>query len=278
MIQRKAIFWAVLLPAFLLPACENKEAASSQAENTAPKREPSRSEIPTEESGVITTGDPATDYDPSKDYKNKKGLAMDRTPEVQKALTAPPPAWLSFGKDIHPEFAEGKSTEIDWMVENTFNEQKAPHRVSIDGKTTPGNEVRWSRAILSPSGGKALFVPMDYLEGSNVFNIVEGEIDEQSGQAIPSINYDDPRRWTIGWKHFLSKSTIVGTVNEEDFSGHTTVRSSIYTYDLQTKTLSRIKVPDAIQQTLNNGINIEAVSEFAILVSSDNGYYTIVLK
>lgn len=265
----------------LVLSCEKKPESVDGSAKPLKSRERIESESPADRPGY-STGDPATDYDPEEDYKNTPGLAMDRSPELQKVLMAMPPDWLTIGENVKATFQKGKSDDLDWVITS---------RTSYVGETSRKITVNrndlivpqppksgWLRAMVSPNENRIILFPRDHLDGVQLFNIVEGQIVEDSSQSIPIINYDDSRRWTIGWDRFLSDSIIVGIMGEEDFSGHINVRSSIYTYDIENKILRRVDIPDSLKETFNQGISIQAASESSILVSSNDGDYTITIK
>src|SRR5690606_33474724 len=138
--------------------------------------------------------------------------------------------------------------------------------------------VQWSAASFDPNHGRLLLVPLEQTEPASLFRIEDGKILEDSREEVPSINYDDKRRWFIQWENWISDSEMVGVLNEEDISGHTITRSVIYLYDMDTRELRRVDLPYGFITGNDPSIEIVSVSQDSLILNTTDGEKIVSLK
>jgi hypothetical protein len=125
--------------------------------------------------------------------------------------------------------------------------------------------IRWS-----PSKSKAI---MDGNYGSvSLFSFENGLLDPTTIQAVPSVNYDDERRWFIRWEAFLSDTLLVGTMEDDHELEESELRSMVlYLYDTDRRSLRRVHLPREVVSNETLSYSIAGYSDRAILFRDGDG-------
>lgn len=249
-----------------IPACDSKEKAEQSgaaAGEAPPSKARSRPEISSEEK------------ERRADYKNSPGLAMNRNADIRDLLTRPKPDWLVLGPPVAtsvlPEEDRSASLRAAAASKVSFaagQQIKSAGAVSLP-EGISGKE--WASAILNPDGTRLLMVPLEMTVAPTLFKVEGNSAVETGKEEIPVVNFDDSRRWFIQWESWASDSELVGVLNEEDFSGHVTVRVGIYLYDVDSKTLRRVELPPEITSAEDPMIEIVAVSSDVLVINTREG-------
>lgn len=217
-----------------------------------------------------------------REGKNTRGLAMNRNEATTSLLTRAKPDWLSIGAPIVAEESPSKDISQNWKgPEYVPIKKSSPDTVSEVGELKFPEalaSIHWSSASFDPKRGRLLMVPLDGAEPASLFKVETGEILVDTREEVPSINYDDKRRWFISWGTWVSDSEIVGVFNEEDFSGHTTVRAGIYLYHVDRREMRRVDLPYGFIAGNDPSIEVVEVSPEGLVIRTVDGDKVVLLK
>jgi hypothetical protein len=92
---------------------------------------------------------------------------------------------------------------------------------------------------------------------SRIYKIENGALKLLSDMPLPKFNYGEDRRWYLSDWQWLSSSLLVAVSNEENPETDMIADSRLYLYDLDAKSLSRVRLPDVIDSTA--GISIHSI-------------------
>ena len=257
--------FVVLVLGISHPACDSKK-DGDQATGSNSSQKSKRSSRP-----EISQGE----RERRADYKNTPGLAMNRNAETREILAQKPPAWLTIGKPVTSTLRE--ESDIEWpnppggMGKESFGDSQKISSLAGGRVLVPDSfaSKTWAYSILHPKGNLTVVAESGSYNLPRLYRIEGGQLEENSAQEIPAINFDDKRRWFIEWESWLTDSEILGTVNEDDFSGHVTVRTVFYIYNVDSRELRRIETPVSWGRGSDSSVTIDAVSPDALRVIED---------
>jgi hypothetical protein len=220
---------------------------------------------------------------------------MNLNPEYRAQMTLPPPPWLKIGKPA-PARLGGDPKNIEWKRFGSIDQArhkdiflKSPRLPSsepiskrVNGDATIkhygpgmivvpnplGDRARGTSALVNDSRTMALVC-------SQVYDITGQSLALESGRPVPELNYDDARRSQILWETWMSDTKLVGLMSEETIDEQGPVRSALYTYDVTTKELQQVVLPDPVMDVYMKGfpeIQILATAPNALLIKVGGGY------
>ncbi len=209
-------------------------------------------------------------------------FAMNRNAETRALLTSPKPEGLILLKALSPSLSMGRIGGS--QVRESFGK-----RIELSPDRSPGEmgtiklppsiaSARWREAIISPGGSRVLMNPEDMVKPPSLYKVQDGALDDRTVEEIPNVNFDESRRWFIQWEGWLSDSKMFGVLNEDDITGHLTVRTSLYLYDVDAKELQRVDLPTGTMPVGDTFLEVVAVSDDAIVVNTAEGEKTLSLK
>lgn len=116
--------------------------------------------------------------------------------------------------------------------------------LSIDGRRLDylhPDTIHW--AAMSPSGKRVVLGMPSRDPEYKVAGIANNRL-EMTSELLPKLNYFDEQRWWLNDWIWLSDSALLSIADEEDPTGDAIVSTRLYHYDLATKTLQRLDLPD----------------------------------
>lgn len=111
---------------------------------------------------------------------------------------------------------------------------------------------------------------------SRIYKIEDGALKLLSDMPLPKFNYGEDRRWYLSDWQWLSSNLLVAVSNEENPATDMIADSGLYVYDLDAKSLSRVKIPDVIDSTA--GISIHSIEGNNIYLRNRNRIIQIELE
>lgn len=220
---------------------------------------------------------------------------MNLNPEYRAQMTQPPPPWLKIGQPA-PARLGGDPKNIEWKRFGTIDQTKhkdifikspripsrEPITKHVNGDVTIKNYEPGMIVVPNPLGdrakGTSALVNDSRTLGlvcSQVYDITEQSLALKSGRPVPELNYDDARRSQISWETWMSDTKLVGLMNEETIDEQGPVRTALYTYDVTTKELQQVALPDPVMDAYMKGspeIQILAIATNALFVKVGGGY------
>lgn len=210
------------------------------------------------------------------------GAGMNRNAVIHGILTQAKPDWLSIGPSLSVTMSPDMNLHSGWkrLEASKFTFSAGGTIGGIGELELPETlaATAWSAASPDPGGERLLMVPLEMTEPAALFRIEAGRVVPDSMEEVPSINYDDKRRWFIQWETWISDSEIVGVFNEEDVAGHTVTRSGLYLYDVDSRELKRVDLPYGFIDGSDPAIGILAASPEGLLIQTADGEKAVVFK
>ncbi len=257
----------------ILSNCKPKETSDKSGEGTS------------QGTAAATRETPAPRRDTSdreENHKDMRGFAMNRNDITRSLLTRDKPDWLSIGSPAFTESLADRRGGANWknIGESKVTFSAGANLIKVGEMDLPASlaTMKWSAGSFDSQHGRLLMVPLEMTEPAYLFKVENGKILEDSREEIPSINYDDKRRWFIQWETWISDSEIVGVINEEDLSGHTVTRSGLYLYNVDTRELTRVDLPYGFISGEDPSIEVVAVSPDGFVINTTDGEKVVSLK
>lgn len=264
------IFWSSIV----LLGCKPEK----ESEDTGGSKTNARTSARQTKLGSSRSSERSEEASPSDSPK----FAMNRNAETRAQLTPPKPDGLILLKPLSPSLSMGRTGESPVREISGLRIELSPDRSPEELGTikVPPSVAssRWREAAISPDGSRVLMNPEDMAKPPSLFNVEDGALDDQSIEVIPNVNFDESRRWFIHWQGWLSNSKLFGVVNEDDVTGHLTVRSGLYLYDVTTRELQRVDLPTGTILGGDTFLEVIAVSDKAVIVNTSDGEKTLMLK
>lgn len=257
-----------------LSHCKPKD-SSDTSESLSDENLPARNEK------ISVSGSNASGQE-GKNYKDTPGFAMNRNDITHSLLTQLKPDWLVIGSPVVAEAPASKDEIPNWKgLERASLTKSSPDIVTeVGGLKLPDAlaATQWSAASFNADQNHLLMVPLEMTEPAYLFKVKDGEILVDSREEVPSINYDDKRRWFIQWETWISDSEIVGVFNEEDISGHVVTRSGIYLYNVDSRELRAVDLPYGFISGYDPSMEIVGVSPDGLLIKTTDGEKAVSLR
>lgn len=171
------------------------------------------------------------------------GQDKDHRSEAMKELLASSaPQWLTLGSALQPEQVEAPPDPKE--IRPKFLVPKgATKEVVIQGEAIklpfPASEVTW--VAVSPNSSRVILERGDLVE---VWSVKSDGSLVDADSLVPRLNFESDRRWMLTRWHWISESELVAALNRPTADGDIIAEAKLYYYDLNTKNLREIGLPN----------------------------------
>jgi hypothetical protein len=193
----------------------------------------------------------------------------ERPATLQKALNESAPDWL---RSVAPKILPLAPADLA----NRAVFDRSQGIIQIDGKSLSiegrrldylhPDTIHW--AALSPSGKRVVLGMPSRDPEYKVADIANNRL-EMTSDSLPKLNYFDEQRWWLNDWIWLSDSALLSIADEEDPTGDAIASTRLYHYDLATKTLQRLDLPNVPPGAVFKVIGIDRKSRCLKISYSD---------
>ncbi len=165
-----------------------------------------------------------------------------RSTEMKEFLNSPSPQWLTLDAAIRPEERDSPPDHGGSEIKG-FMPSGGSKVFELDGKTIqfpfPASEMTW--IAFSPSANQVVVERGEIAEVRSVG--IDGTVSD-SGSPLPALNFESDRRWMLTRWLWISEHELVTALNRPTASGDVIEESKVYYYNVKTKKLREIDLPD----------------------------------
>jgi hypothetical protein len=164
-----------------------------------------------------------------------ENMVADRPEKYQKSLDEEAPEDLKFGAAIRLRLIKEKDG-----ARLSYLDDKNQVSVKVDGMSSNIKQYAYGRR-----GNMIIIGFPDREEASRIVHL-NNETAGKTAATLPKFNYHEKRRWYIdGWA-WISEKELLGLSHEEDGKSEGIVKSHFYYYDMKSKTLCTLVLPDEV--------------------------------
>ena len=213
------------------------------------------------------------------------GMNSDRISEEQRLqLRQQPPNGYHIGAPVNTSFIEGRASDIAWRrvqagTSDPGTKKLLARLLEMDEERLPpsvdGDEI----VLKSPLGTRVIVQAPEYSDSALLFELKNGVAELATFRTVHRINFDDKRRAFIDWIAFIDESVIVGQLADDEDVEDLPSRNTLYIYDIDKATLSRVNFPEGAQDKISPGFVIDSVAESgALLIKDGKSVLTVYLR
>jgi hypothetical protein len=223
--------------------------------------------VPKEESGTSMRADSRKETEQSS--LGIKENQDHRSKEMKAFLNSQSPQWLKLGPAIRSEEAD-TPPDPERVRSRSLAPKGSSNEIVIDGMTIklpiPASEITWIAVSPSSSG-----LVLERGEIGDVRDLDSDGTVSRSGDPLPRLNFESDRRWMLTRWLWLSNSELITALNRPNSNGDIIAESKLYYYNLGTKHLREIRLPDRLINQNDPYLEVVGIADRSVNIRTLSG-------